>query len=373
MATLHDLSSQAARAIAPRSAALDQRLFCYVLSAGALVCFLIVCLALADAYSLFATLIALAAMVHHAVLFTYYRTHLGSRWPLWSFLALNGALLMLDFDLSGWRDSIALPAMIVMTGLVPLISTQRQMPFALAGAFATFAAMSVLIVLTESGDLRHAQVTLIEHALLAAGLTAITGITKASYEKARRQAEKLATKDPLTGILNRRAFMQAAQAVHRNASRSERDYCIISIDIDHFKRINDTYGHAAGDGVIIALSELVQNSKRAVDLWGRVGGEEFALAVPATEKEGGLYLAEKIRADICRTIRPQGAPDGPDGTVTVSIGVATGALAGEPIQAVLERADKALYIAKNGGRNRVSFQPAHPAPSDGPAFIAAAQ
>ncbi|RVU38359.1 GGDEF domain-containing protein [Hwanghaeella grinnelliae] len=370
MGTIQDLQRQATDAIAPQSGALDQRLLCYVLSAGTVLCALIVCLALVSGFFLIPTLIALAAMTHLGGLFIYYRSHLGSRWPLWSFLIVNSGLLLLDFHLSGWRNSIALPAMIVMTGFLPLISSPKQLPFTLASAFAMFAAMSVMVGLTEFEAQRQAQIRIFEHLLLALGLTAITAVTKATYDKARRQAETLATTDPLTGILNRRAFLEAAEAVHRNAFRAGTEYCIISLDIDHFKQINDTFGHAAGDTVLIALCDLVQNLKRAVDVWGRVGGEEFALAVPATGKEGGLHFAEKIRTEICRTIKMH---EGSDTAVTVSIGVATGGHVEEPIDAVIERADQALYSAKNGGRNKVVFQPLRTDPAHGEVRVAAAQ
>ncbi len=169
-------------------------------------------------------------------------------------------------------------------------------------------------------------------------------------ELAHRQAEQLALTDPLTGIDNRRAFgMRMIQAVAL-ARRYRHSLSVALLDIDFFKRINDTHGHAAGDAVLNTLAATVRMRIRATDLWGRIGGEEFALAFPETGLAEAASLAETLRAEIqALTIAlPQGAM-----RVTVSIGIAELHPDDADHEALLRRADRALYRAKEAGRNQV--------------------
>jgi diguanylate cyclase (GGDEF)-like protein len=172
------------------------------------------------------------------------------------------------------------------------------------------------------------------------------------------QAERLATTDGLTGLLNRRTFNAQLQGRLREAQRYDRPLSLLLLDIDHFKKVNDTYGHPAGDAVLRGIADLAQKQARETDIVARYGGEEIALILPETEPSGAQAIAERIRKTAAAATHPteQGAVQ-----VTVSIGLATWPGQGESAEAILEAADRALYRAKQGGRNRVaSANPASP-------------
>lgn len=159
----------------------------------------------------------------------------------------------------------------------------------------------------------------------------------------------LATIDSLTGILNRRAFFERADGAHRLAQRLRKPIALLMLDIDHFKQLNDGFGHACGDQALKVFADTARAVLREQDVLGRLGGEEFALVLPATSLEGALDAAERLRVAML------GAPVvacAPGYRMTVSIGVVT-IVPGEELTAALARADHALYAAKTGGRNRV--------------------
>ncbi|WP_205754875.1 PAS domain-containing protein [Azoarcus sp. DD4] len=160
----------------------------------------------------------------------------------------------------------------------------------------------------------------------------------------------LASTDALTGLPNRRAFMASLeQAMFDRAGEPVRRGVLLMLDIDHFKRINDSYGHPVGDRVLQHVAELIRHSLRSSDVAGRLGGEEFAVLLPGTTLEDGRRLAERLRATL--SFNPANTDAG-SVTVTVSIGVT--ALASDvTASAALVRADAALYAAKGAGRNRV--------------------
>jgi len=173
---------------------------------------------------------------------------------------------------------------------------------------------------------------------------------KLKREKLR--AENLARRDLLTGLYNRRAFFEFAAQAYREARRMQQPVAIIMLDIDHFKRINDTHGHPAGDRVIQAMAALIEQTKRDIDISARFGGEEFIILLPATDLAGAEQLAERIRAS-CEAGRLD--HEGREIRYTVSAGVncnraPTGAA---DIDRDIKQADDALYAAKTQGRNRV--------------------
>jgi diguanylate cyclase (GGDEF)-like protein len=166
----------------------------------------------------------------------------------------------------------------------------------------------------------------------------------------------LAEIDPLTELLNRRAFMEFAHTASRQFDRHRRPFAVLMIDIDRFKTINDNLGHATGDTVIRSVAGAVAGSLRTGDKCARFGGEEFIVLLHEVSTTEAIEVAERIRAAVCAVpvaIGPQG-----DLFVTVSVGIALADDNGYDVGGVTERADAALYAAKRDGRNRIAFAPA---------------
>jgi len=160
-----------------------------------------------------------------------------------------------------------------------------------------------------------------------------------------------ASTDHLTGLLNRRAFGDSATALCLNQRRHRAPITVFVFDLDHFKSINDRFGHATGDDALRVFAECVRTSMRAGDIIGRLGGEEFAAVVPASSAVAS-EIAERVRVCFERA----GAMVGTHAlAATVSVGAASAEAADLDIDALVGRADAALYRAKNGGRNRVEF------------------
>jgi diguanylate cyclase (GGDEF)-like protein len=168
--------------------------------------------------------------------------------------------------------------------------------------------------------------------------------------KANRLLQELASRDPLTEIYNRRYFQELATAELERARRSGRPASLLLIDIDHFKRVNDSFGHGAGDEVLKGVTSSIGVLLRDSDLFARIGGEELVVLMPETGLEPARLVAERLRVAIGAASHP--APNSTV-TVTASIGLAVTASPPEPLAALLERADRALYAAKAAGRNRV--------------------
>jgi diguanylate cyclase (GGDEF)-like protein len=176
----------------------------------------------------------------------------------------------------------------------------------------------------------------------------VTGMVKERQTAEHRAA---ALRDPLTGIANRRAFfergvplLEATLAAHRPAS-------LLVLDLDHFKRVNDTFGHEAGDRILCEFCDTATPLLRVGDLFGRTGGEEFACLLPGAGAVEAMRVAERMRAGFAMLTAENGGPYS-----TVSIGVATSEEAGGELTGLLAAADRALYRAKAGGRNRVEAE-----------------
>lgn len=177
-------------------------------------------------------------------------------------------------------------------------------------------------------------------------LIAMDALERAFHETLLDQS----TKDPLTGLGNRGATLTELQSRFDLSRRHDRPISVVMCDLDHFKQVNDRYGHGAGDIVLAGFGERVRQNLRGSDLAGRIGGEEFVLVLPETDLEGAELLAERLRVSLSDT--PHLLPLGPL-LVTCSLGVAQRETEDRDAGRLLGRADEALYEAKRGGRNRV--------------------
>ena len=215
---------------------------------------------------------------------------------------------------------------------VPLKRGEQERPFgALVFGHREVAAL-------RATELRNAK----NLAVIAAGALE----TAWAVDTARRNART----DPLTGLANRRGFDERFAQVVQETDRYGGAAALILVDIDHFKLVNDTFGHDAGDAVLVAVAESLANGRRTVDITARLGGEELAILLPQTDARGAREVAERLRKRVdALTVRTNSG----EARVTASFGVAEYvARAGEP-ERVVERADQALYAAKRNGRNRV--------------------
>jgi two-component system cell cycle response regulator len=165
----------------------------------------------------------------------------------------------------------------------------------------------------------------------------------------QRQAEKMAETDPLTNIYNRRKFSRVLDLEIQRVERYDRSLSIVLLDIDHFKRVNDTYGHDTGDYVLRRVTELIKDNIRITDILARYGGEEFVIILPETDVKGASRQIERMRKTIEKT-----SFDGV-GNLTISAGI-VGYMGGDSCKSMITRADKALYLAKEEGRNRVRIR-----------------
>jgi diguanylate cyclase len=171
-------------------------------------------------------------------------------------------------------------------------------------------------------------------------------------QKEFEQAKSELLVDFLTGILNRKGFYETLE---KSVSETTGHLCLLIVDIDYFKKFNDTHGHIVGDKILRFIAKNMQKSVRGNDFTARIGGEEFAVILPKTPLLGAMTVAETLRASISQLKLEKKAKSESLGTITVSIGVAQ-YRPGESLEDLVNRADKALYFAKNTGRNRVATE-----------------
>lgn len=177
----------------------------------------------------------------------------------------------------------------------------------------------------------------------------ITDITE--RKQLETELERLATTDPLTGALNRRQLIHLAEIELKRARRYGHPTSAIMLDVDHFKQINDTHGHTAGDKVLVELTQLLKRKARVSDLVTRYGGEEFMVVLPETTLTAAQEIAERIRHTVAET---SFIIEGQTIRFTVSLGVTSSETVGQDFEALLKETDRLLYQAKQTGRNRVS-------------------
>jgi diguanylate cyclase (GGDEF)-like protein len=158
--------------------------------------------------------------------------------------------------------------------------------------------------------------------------------------------------DSLTGAMTRRAFKEEAARLLSLAARHQHDVACIALDVDHFKKVNDTYGHAAGDTVLQHVAAACREQLRGGDLFGRFGGEEFVILLPHINRDEAIVVAERLREALAGNEVPMS-----DGmlNVTASFGVTAMSIIAKDVETILAQADAAMYRAKEAGRNRCSL------------------
>jgi diguanylate cyclase (GGDEF)-like protein len=173
---------------------------------------------------------------------------------------------------------------------------------------------------------------------------------------ARQSAQQLAWNDDLTGLLNRRRFGELVQRELTGAVRTGQPLAVLLLDLDDFKQINDRHGHSAGDAMLRAVATAITACLRATDLSGRWGGEEFAVALPHANLEQAVVVSQRVREQISKLRVHTDAAKLL--SCTASIGVAAYRGIDEPLESLLNRADRAMYRAKQSGKNRVMMEDA---------------
>ncbi len=174
--------------------------------------------------------------------------------------------------------------------------------------------------------------------------------TERALQEAKKNLQTQAHTDPLTGLYNRRFFMQRLAEEGERLRRHHNTLSCLLFDLDHFKKVNDTYGHDTGDAVLRMVSRMTNQATRITDVAARIGGEEFAMLLPETDAQGAINLANRLRLSIANS---EVIANNQRVKVTASIGIVTVNRVGDNLDALLGMADKALYRAKDGGRNMV--------------------
>jgi diguanylate cyclase (GGDEF)-like protein len=280
-------------------------------------------------------------------------------------------------DLSAWHDAREAA---VRAGTVPPthmdLRDGTRLLFACAtcpdgGRVLTYAAVPRDVLPSEvdvleqiNAELRFNNETMADHAAHLASLAEATDESAHKIEEAKRALEnemierrqlearlrQMATTDGLTGALNRPGFLALSQTALESAAEAGRELALMMLDVDHFKAVNDKYGHAGGDLALKHLVAVLGGRTRRADLVGRLGGEEFAILLPSIAPEEAERLAERLVTTVAASPVAYGDRSI---SITVSIGLTIAMPADRSIEQIIARADDALYRAKRGGRNRV--------------------
>lgn len=291
-----------------------------------------------------------------------------SHWPWWRLAApvvlaavLSWALAQQDvlrFASINTLFAVQWASLLLVTHRWRAAMPGRGRRVLMVGALLVLAVFVVRVVALLLGEHTLAQ-PFVPHPVQAAalllglvGLVIVTvGYVLMSKERVDAEHVQQALIDALTGVPNRKALVEQLHRTLAQAAREQRPVAVLMLDIDRFKRVNDTWGHVAGDAVLAAVAQCLKGGLRAQDFLGRYGGEEFLIVLPGTGEAGAATLAEHLRTRVERLVVPW-EPE--DIRVTISIGVHVMPRA-EPggMQALIDAADHAMYAAKRTGRNRV--------------------
>jgi len=174
----------------------------------------------------------------------------------------------------------------------------------------------------------------------------------AELERANERLKEIAVRDGLTGLFNHRYFQEILTKEASRAARHHRELSLLFIDVDDFKKYNDTYGHQLGDTLLKQLSQIIMGAMREGDVVARYGGEEFVIILPETDSSYAVQVAEKIRK-LVEDHPFRGEESQPQGRVTISLGVSSWKSEHSTVASLIQHADQALYLAKNEGKNCV--------------------
>ena len=249
-----------------------------------------------------------------------------------------------------------LAAALIAFGQTRLVRRYRYAWLAISLALALMVQRraAALVALAQGGDdqFSSALVGLFISLLMLIGVLGLRALL-ADMRRQERELVRLATTDALTQTHNRRHALELARRELVRQHRTGRHLALLVLDLDHFKTVNDTHGHAAGDAVLASVSAAAREALRAMDIFGRLGGEEFIVVLPETDQTQAIASAERLRTRIAALDTPAGEASI---RITVSIGIAVdGVLGRDPDTALTEllrRADSALYAAKSAGRDR---------------------
>ncbi len=311
------------------------------------------------------TLLGLSTGVRTAMFFAYLRAPANQRtaerweWRYWVTLMLSaaiwgwGAFAVMPADDALGQTLIMLFAVGMSVSAVSCYSSYRNMTLVSMG----------LVLLPSTGWLLLQPSTLQQGIALAVLVfawfvvsatrslsSALTTAWRLKHEmqRAHRLAMVASCTDELTGLNNRRAFFDNASTQHARCKDAGAFMAVLMLDVDHFKQINDTFGHAAGDQVLQRIGAAISASLRDNDIAGRLGGEEFAILLPNTPPDTAIEVAERLRALIAKLRVNEQHP------VTASIGLAFAKAPATELSALLSSADSAMYLSKVSGRNRVT-------------------
>jgi diguanylate cyclase (GGDEF)-like protein len=271
-------------------------------------------------------------------------------------LAVATALCLFVFLIDLAAPHALAAAQLYPAALLPLYGTRHRPALAGIGLLAvTLVAFATL----AAGTLTAA---VLAGRALSVGMIALAIGCLDRLGRHEHELWRLALVDPLTGVFNRRSFFEISGKEEARTRRGGHQFAVLMVDIDHFKQINDRFGHPAGDQVIKTLAEVCARTLRPSDVIARYGGEEFVINLPDTDQRHALSVAERLRRAIADT---RVASEAGAIAFTVSIGVAT-CSDETPLAEAIGHADRALYLAKHNGRDRVEATVAAPAPAPPP-------